>query len=48
MLWKASDFGAQISPLHGIDPISVYQEAMIEAESLTQERVGVVNGSQEM
>jgi len=41
LLWKASNFGAQISPLHGMYPISVYEEAMKEAESLTKERVGL-------
>jgi O-antigen/teichoic acid export membrane protein len=42
ILWKASDAGARISPLHGMFPISVYGEAMADARSLTVERVGIV------
>lgn len=41
LLWKASDIGARISPLHGRFPISIYQEAVEEAKSLTKERVAL-------
>jgi len=41
VLWKASDLGASVSPLHGRFPITIYQDAMDEAKSLTQERVAL-------
>jgi O-antigen/teichoic acid export membrane protein len=42
ILWRASEAGARISPLHGMFPISIYGEAMAEARSLTEERVGLI------
>jgi O-antigen/teichoic acid export membrane protein len=41
ILWKSSDMGARISPIHGRFPISIYQEAIEEASSLTKERVDI-------
>jgi O-antigen/teichoic acid export membrane protein len=42
LFWKTSAIGAQISPLHGRFPVAIYTEAMQEADSLTQERVDLV------
>jgi O-antigen/teichoic acid export membrane protein len=42
LFWKTSTLGARISPLHGKFPIRTYEEAMQEANSLTQERVKLV------
>jgi hypothetical protein len=39
LFWKTSSIGARISPLHGKFPVKIYDEAMQEADSLTQERV---------
>jgi O-antigen/teichoic acid export membrane protein len=38
LFWKASTIGAHISPLHGRFPVRIYDEAMQEASTLTQER----------
>ncbi len=46
LLWKASDFGAKVSPLHGLFPVTIYDDAMAEARSLTEERVEIIGGSQ--
>ena len=42
ILWKASMIGAGLSPLHGRYPITIREEAMAEAKSLTRERVSVI------
>jgi O-antigen/teichoic acid export membrane protein len=39
LFWKTSAIGARISPLHGRFPVKIYEEAMQEADSLTLERV---------
>ena len=39
LFWKTSSLGARISPLHGRFPVKIYDEAMQEADSLTKERV---------
>jgi O-antigen/teichoic acid export membrane protein len=39
LFWKTSSIGARISPLHGKFPVKIYDEAMQEADALTQERV---------
>jgi O-antigen/teichoic acid export membrane protein len=38
-LYKPSESGARISPLNGRFPITIREEAMIEAEALTKEKV---------
>lgn len=42
LFWKTSALGARISPLHGKFPVKTYEEAMQEANSLTQERVKLI------
>lgn len=39
LFWRATAFGARLSPLHGRFPIDIRAAAMVEAESLTRERV---------
>ncbi len=45
LFWKTSSLGAHISPLHGRFPVKIYAEAMEEARTLTNERVGLVEGN---
>jgi len=42
VVWKASTIGARIGSLHGRFPITVREEAMVEAKQLTQERVALI------
>ncbi len=42
LFWKASVWGAKISPLHNAFPISIRAAAIEEANSLTAERVNLV------
>jgi O-antigen/teichoic acid export membrane protein len=42
LFWKTSALGARISPLHGKFPVKIYEEAMQEANALTQERVKIL------
>ena len=37
--WFSSSLGAKISPLHNVFPIKVRAEALVEAATLTEERV---------
>ncbi len=43
VVWKASEIGARISFLHGRFPITIREEAMVEAKLLTEERVALYN-----
>jgi len=42
VVWKASEIGARISPIHGRFPVTVRPEAMVEARALTKERVALI------
>jgi O-antigen/teichoic acid export membrane protein len=42
LFYRATALGARVSPLHGRFPITIHDEAMIEAETLTAERVSLV------
>ncbi|MBN1249327.1 MAG: hypothetical protein JXC32_16830, partial [Anaerolineae bacterium] len=42
LFYHASRLGARISPLHGRFPITIYDEARREAETLTEERVALL------
>jgi O-antigen/teichoic acid export membrane protein len=42
---RSSALGARISPLHNRFPIRIRAEAMLEAESLTNERVSLIDGT---
>ncbi len=39
IIWKATELGAHLSPLHNRFPISIRPAAMLEAQGLTDERV---------
>jgi len=45
LFYQASRLGARISPLHGRFPISIHDEAIAEARSLTEEKVALVRGA---
>jgi O-antigen/teichoic acid export membrane protein len=42
LFYRATALGARISPLHGRFPITIHNQAMSEAETLTAERVSLV------
>jgi O-antigen/teichoic acid export membrane protein len=42
LFYRATALGARFSPLHNRFPISIHQQAMDEADSLTKERVSLV------
>jgi hypothetical protein len=42
LFYNATRVGSRISPVHGRFPISIYQEAINEAESLTAEKVAFI------
>jgi len=42
LFWKSTRWGANISPLHGKFPITIREAAILEANSLTDERVDIV------
>jgi O-antigen/teichoic acid export membrane protein len=42
LFWAATSLGARLSPLHGRFPITIRDEALKEARSLTEERVELV------
>jgi hypothetical protein len=42
IFWRSTWLGARLSPLHGRFPISIREEAMLEAASLEKERVSLV------
>lgn len=42
LFWKASVWGAKVSPLHNAFPISIRAAAIAEANSLTEERVNLI------
>jgi len=39
LFWASSAFGARVSPLHNLFPITIYDEAVAEARGLSLERV---------
>jgi hypothetical protein len=39
LIWKATDLGARLSPLHNRFPISIRPAAMLEARELTAAKV---------
>ena len=39
VIWKSTDLGAKLSPIHARFPISIRLEAMLEARELTVEKV---------
>ena len=39
VIWKATDLGARLSPLHNRFPIRIRPAAMLEAQELTAEKV---------
>jgi O-antigen/teichoic acid export membrane protein len=41
LFWASSNLGARLSPLHGRFPISIRQAALVEAASLSEERVAI-------
>jgi len=41
IFWWSTALGARLSPLHGRFPISIRQAALVEAQSLTDERVAL-------
>lgn len=42
LFWKSTRWGAKLSPLHGKFPITIREAAILEAKSLTDERVDIV------
>jgi hypothetical protein len=42
LFWAASSVGARVSPLHGRFPITIRNEALIEARALQAERVSLI------
>lgn len=41
ILWASTEAGARLSPLHGRFPITIRETALIEAQTLTEERVKI-------
>jgi len=45
LFWASSAFGARVSPLHNLFPITIYDEATSEARGLSLERVKLTGNS---